>query len=163
MDEMPGQTSPKASAADWSLEEKAAAQEAILGVSVAAHKLELRAGQIAGSGAVSILEAAGSAGQRVRVAGVRQTWRRSRARQGDSIYIMGLEDLEGMLDVIIPSKVYSHCRNALRTSGPYLIEGLVEYNEERGEPVLFAEKIESLETTHTAPNVPGETSTRGQP
>lgn len=147
-----GQTTAAGPSEDWNLAQKADAQTAILGVSLAAHPLELYAQQIAGSGAVSIVEAAGRVGQRARVAGVRQTWRRSRARHGDYIYFMALEDLEGMIDVMIPAGVYARCRNALRTSGPYIVEGMVEYNEERGEPALFAEKIESVTANRTDPN-----------
>jgi DNA polymerase III alpha subunit len=97
------------------------------------------------------------------VAGVRQTWRRSRAHHGDYIYFMALEDLEGMLDVIIPAKVYARCRNALRTSGPYLIEGVIAYNEERGEPALYAENIDAVAVTRTDPNAAGGTSTHELP
>jgi DNA polymerase-3 subunit alpha len=53
---------------DWPLAEKMAAQEAVLGTSVIADPLELLAEQIARSGAVSTVEAAGRVGQQVRVA-----------------------------------------------------------------------------------------------
>ena len=86
---------------DWSLAEKVAAQEELLGVSVIAHPLELAAEKIAASGAVTTLEAATRLGQRVRVAGMRMTWRRTPTARGDYIYFMALEALEGMLDVVI--------------------------------------------------------------
>ncbi len=69
---------------DWSLTEKVSSQEAILGVSLVAHPLELYAGEIAASNALTTLDAAARLGQAVRVAGVRQTWRHSRTQRGDS-------------------------------------------------------------------------------
>lgn len=129
---------------DWTLEQKAAAQEAVLGVSVNVHTLELLANRIEASGALSIVDAAGRIGRSARVVGMRQTWRRSRTRHGDYIYFMALEDLEGTLDVIIHAGVYARSRSALRGSGPYIIEGMVEYDQERGEPFLRAERIEQL-------------------
>jgi DNA-directed DNA polymerase III PolC len=126
---------------DWSLQEKVAAQEAILGVGVDAHPLELAAGSIATAGALTTVEAAARLDQRVRVAGMRQTWRRSQTTRGDYIYFMSLEDLEGMLDVVIFSDVYQRSREALSTHGPYIIEGQVELDREKGEPFIRAEKI----------------------
>ena len=96
---------------DWTLAEKAAAQEALLGAGLVAHPLELQAAQIAASGALTTVEAAAKLSQRVRVAGMRQTWRRSRTTAGDYIYFMALEDLEGMLDVVILGEVYRRNRD----------------------------------------------------
>jgi DNA polymerase-3 subunit alpha len=129
---------------DWSLAERAAAQEALLGLGVDVHPLELLAGRIAASGAVSTLDAAGRAGQRLRVAGMRQTWRRSRTGDGDALYILALEDLEGMLDVVISAGVYRRHRSDLSGTGPYVIEGVVEIDAESAEPFIRAEKIFAL-------------------
>ena len=75
--------------------------------------------------------AAGQLGRRVRVAGMRQTWRRTRTVKGDYLYFMSLEDLEGMLDVVISGDVYQRHRTALASHGPYVLEGRVEWNEGR--------------------------------
>ncbi len=130
---------------DWTLAEKVAAQEEILGTGVIAHPLELAAAQITAANALTTLEAASRLGQRVRVAGMRQTWRRSQTIQGEYIYFMSLEDLEGMLDVVILGDVYRRWRSALSTAGPYVIEGQVELDREKGEPFIRAEKIWRLE------------------
>ncbi|HEX9028485.1 MAG TPA: hypothetical protein VF823_04860, partial [Anaerolineales bacterium] len=128
---------------DWSLAEKVAAQEEILGTGVDAHPLELVADRIATARAVSTVEAAARLGQPVRVAGMRQTWARSSGRNGGASF-MSLEDLEGMLDVMIPAEVYRRCRAALAGSGPYLIEGTVELDAGRGEPFIRAERVWNL-------------------
>ena len=125
---------------DWSLEEKVAAQQAILGVSVVAHPLEMVAERITNAGAISTTDAAASLGKQVRVAGMRQTWRRSRTTRGDYIYFMSLEDLDGMLDIVLFSDVHRRYRKVFSGPGPYVIEGVVEMNETGGEPFIRAEK-----------------------
>jgi DNA polymerase-3 subunit alpha len=129
---------------DWSLEQKVAAQEDILGTGVIAHPLELVDKQIASTGALSTVEAVSRLEQHVRVAGMRQIWRRSRTTRGEYIYFMSLEDLEGMLDVVITAEVYRRSKAALSTPGPYVVEGRVELDNQRGEPFIRAERILAL-------------------
>lgn len=129
---------------DWSLPQKVAAQEELLGTGVIAHPLELVVKQIAGAGALTTVEAAARLGNRVRVAGMRQTWRRTGTAGGDYIYFMSLEDLEGMLNVVIFSDVYRRSRAAFTTPGPYILEGMVEFDRELGEPFIRAEKVMAI-------------------
>jgi DNA polymerase III alpha subunit len=126
---------------EWSLEEQVAAQKLVLGVGVAAHELELAADKIAATGAINILDAAARLGQEVRVAGMRQTWRRTRTMQGGFIYFMGFEDLEGMLDVIIPGEVYRRNQVEIKGDGPFILEGRVEQDRISGEPVVLAQRM----------------------
>jgi DNA polymerase III subunit alpha len=129
---------------DWSLAQKVAAQEDLLGTGVIAHPLELVKEQIAAVGALTTVDAASRLEQHVRVAGVRQTWRRSLTTQGQPIYFMSLEDLEGMLDVVIKADVYRRSKAALDTGGPYIVEGLVDLDSRRGEPFIRAERVLAL-------------------
>jgi DNA polymerase-3 subunit alpha len=129
---------------DWSLAQKVAAQEELLGTGVIAHPLELVKEQIASAGAITTIEAVARLDQQVRVAGVRQIWRRSLTSRGEAIYFMSVEDLEGMLEVVITSEVYRRAKAALSTPGPYIIEGRVELNSQRGEPFIRAERIWGL-------------------
>ncbi len=129
---------------DWPIERKIAAEEQVLGVGVSAHPLELAAAQIAASGALTTVEAAARLGQRVRVAGMRQTWRRGRAPGGDYVYFLALEDLEGTMEVVIPGDAYRRSQAALNAPDPYLVEGVVALDEEKGEPFIRAEWVESL-------------------
>jgi DNA-directed DNA polymerase III PolC len=126
---------------DWSMTEKVSAQEELLGVSVIAHPLELAAAKITATGALTTLAAASHIGERVRVAGMRMTWRRTTTTRGDYIYFMALEDLEGMLDVVIFSEVYRQSRISFAKPGPYVVEGILELNGEETEPTLRAERI----------------------
>jgi DNA-directed DNA polymerase III PolC len=130
---------------DWTLWEKVAAQEKVLGASISAHPLELYAGQIRAAGALNSLEAAARVGRLVLVAGMRQTWRRSRVDRGEPVYFMTFEDLEGMLDVTISAEVYRKSRRALEQEGPYLVQGVVEPGFATGEPFIRAEAVWLLE------------------
>ncbi len=126
---------------DWTLMEKMAAQEELLGVSLEAHPLELVAEKIAAAGAVTTVEAAGLIGQRVTVAGVRQSSHRSRTAKGDLMMFLTLEDLTGMLDVVLFPEAYRQAKAALSTSAPLLVTGVIEMDATRSEPLLRAEKV----------------------
>ncbi len=129
---------------DWTLAERAAAQEEILGVGVDAHPLELAAAQLENAHALTTLEAAARLGQTARVAGMRQTWRRSHTVRGEYVYFMSLEDLEGMLDVVITAEVYRRSRAALSSAGPFVIEGEIAPDPSSGEPFIRAPRIEKI-------------------
>jgi DNA polymerase III subunit alpha len=129
---------------DWDLNERVANQQALLGASLDAHPLELVADRVAAAGAISTQEAADRIGQRVRIAGVRHLWRRAFLGRGEAIYTMTLEDLDGMLDVVISDGVYRRSRAALAEQVPYLVEGVVELDPESSEPFIRTERISRL-------------------
>jgi DNA polymerase III alpha subunit len=133
-------------AEDWSLEQKAAAQEQILGISVDYHPLERVAGRLQAAGALTTVEAAGRSGQKVLVAGVKQSGHRSRAAGGGAMLFLSLEDLEGMLDVVVFPEIYRRFRGVLSLNEPLLIEGIMENDPGRDEPVLRAERVYRVET-----------------
>jgi len=124
---------------DWTLEQQAGAQQAILGVSVSIHPLELIASRIAEANALSTVEAAARVGQVVRVAGIRQGWRRQ-AVGGEYIYLMSLEDLEGEIEIVIPAPVYRRYRQEFSSRDPLVVEGALELDSETGEPYIRVEK-----------------------
>ncbi|MEI7847103.1 MAG: hypothetical protein WCK35_14990, partial [Chloroflexota bacterium] len=126
---------------DWSLEQKVAAQQELLGVSLDAHPLELVSEKISASHAITTLDAIGRVGQRVTVAGVRQTSHRSRTARGESMLFLAMEDLIGTLDVVLFPTAYSRAKNIVNSSRPFLITGVMEMDSERGEPFLKAERV----------------------
>jgi DNA polymerase III alpha subunit len=130
---------------DWTLEQKMAAQQELLGVSLEAHPLELVAEKITAAGSVSSLDALERIGQRVTVAGVRQTSRRSRTAKGDLMMFLTLEDLSGALDVVLFPDVYRRARDVLSSSLPVFVTGVMEMDASRGEPFLKAEKVVRVE------------------
>lgn len=129
---------------DWSAEQKAAAQTRLLGVSLIAHPLDLFAEAMRRAGVLSTLEASTRLNQEVRVAGMRQSWRRVRTSAGGHIYFMDLADLEGTLRVVVPGEVYTRGRNAFRQGVPMLIEGRLELGRDSEEPVLRASRVAGL-------------------
>ena len=126
---------------DWTVEQKAAAQQELLGISLEAHPLELAIDKIVAAGAITIVDAAGRIGQRVTVAGVRQTSHRSRTARGEAMMFLTLEDLSGMLDVVIFPDAYRQGKNIIHSTNPFLVTGVMEMDDSRGEPFLKAEKI----------------------
>jgi len=130
---------------DWTLEQKTAAQQELLGAALEAHPLELVAEKIAASGAITTVDAVSRPGQRVTVAGVRQTSRRSRTAKGEMMMFLSLEDLSGMLDVILFPDVYRAAQALIDLSVPLLITGVIESDASRTEPFLRAEKVAKVE------------------
>jgi DNA polymerase III subunit alpha len=116
----------------------------VLGISLAAHPLELCAAEIAKAGAVSTVEAAGKPGQKLTVAGVRQTAHRSRTAKGESMLFLTLEDFEGTLDAVLFPDAYRRVRNWIHGNDPLLVSGVMEMDAARGEPLLRVERIERI-------------------
>lgn len=130
---------------DWSQELKAAAQERLLGVSLIAHPLDVFAEQIKAARAISTVEAANRFNEELRVAGMRQTWRRVETSAGSYLYFMDLADFEGTLRVVIPDEVYLRHRGEFAGKSPLLIEGRLELGRDSVEPILRASRIERLD------------------
>ncbi|MCJ7622322.1 MAG: DNA polymerase III subunit alpha [Anaerolineaceae bacterium] len=125
---------------DWTLEQKASVQVELLGVSMAAHPLELAVRQIETLGALTTLEAMSQVGRSVRVAGIRQAWRRSRHRSGGRFFHLTLGDLHANLHVMIEERVYTGSQEAFSSRKPLVVEGKVERRGESGEVTLLASR-----------------------
>ena len=130
--------------ADWTDEQKAAAQQRLLGVSLLMHPLARYAAQLEGRGVLSTLEAEQAGDEEVRVAGLRQTWRRISRPNQEALYYADLGDLEGTLRVRIRDAVYRRYRGELAGKAPILVVGRIARSQRTGEAVLEAEEIERL-------------------
>ncbi len=124
---------------DWTLKQKVDAQLEILSASLDAHPLEFVQEKI--TGAISTIDAVERIGQRVTVAGVRQTSRRSRTSKGEMMMFLTLEDLNGTLDVILFPDVYRTAKSFINSNLPMLITGMMEKDAEREEPFLRADRV----------------------
>jgi DNA polymerase III subunit alpha len=129
---------------DWTLEQKVKAQMDILGVSLAAHPLELVGDKLKGTGAISTLDAVARVSQRVTIAGVQQASHRSLTAKGAMMLFLSVEDLQGTLDAILFPEVYRQAKSLISSSVPFLLTGMMEMDTERGEPFLRVEKVSSL-------------------
>jgi hypothetical protein len=76
---------------------------------------------------------------------VRQIWRRSAGEHGETVYLMSFEDLEGMLEVLIPGSVYRRYQNEISGDIPFLVEGDILLNPSTGEPFIRAERLARLD------------------
>lgn len=132
---------------DWTVEQKVAAQQEILGISLEAHPLELLIDRLTAAKAVSTLEAAERIGQRVTVAGVRQTSHRSKTAKGEPMMFLTLEDLSGMLDVVFFPNAYRQAKDIVSSTKPFLVSGTMEMDVSRAEPLLRAERAFALGET----------------
>jgi DNA polymerase-3 subunit alpha len=124
---------------DWSLQEKVDAQLELLGVSIAAHPLELVADKLSGTGAISTVDAVAIVGRRVTVAGVQQASHRTRTARGDMLFLT-VEDLQGTLDAILFPEVYHQAKGSISSTKPFQLTGIMEMDTERGEPFLRVER-----------------------
>ncbi len=130
---------PENPAQEWTLLQRVAAQEEILGVSLAAHPLDLVKDQLAGLELLTSLEAVEKIGQPVAVAGIRQTAHRARTARSETFLFLTLEDQEGLLEVIIPPNLYRRVQTFIHGYSPLVIKGIIERDPARGEPILRAE------------------------
>lgn len=131
---------------DWTIEQKSRAQQEILGVSLAMSPLEQIADQIQAQNVKSTLEAQNLVGETVRIAGMRQTWRRFRTKSDEIMCYLNLEDLEGSLQVFIPPKLYRRHHQELSEPGPFLVEGVVNSDPEGHRIKLIAARIALLKS-----------------
>ncbi|MCB2202726.1 DNA polymerase III subunit alpha [bacterium] len=127
---------------EWSMEQQLQAQQQLLGISLGISPLEQFADEIQQAGALTTLEAEDHIGEKIIIAGMRQTWRRIRTRTSNQMMCyLNLEDLEGSLQVLVPPHLYRTTYQQIRETGPFLIEGVVEKDTERQTVRLVAEKI----------------------
>jgi DNA-directed DNA polymerase III PolC len=143
----PGQLSLFSSAqttgADWLPEQKIAAQQALLGISVGIHPLEPFLEQLKQMKVISTIEAFEKPGQSIRIAGIRQSIHRSQTQKGDWMAFLTIEDMDGTMDVILFPELYSRVvRNLFfESNDPVVIEGKIDLDSESDDPVLFAQRV----------------------
>ena len=129
---------------DWPLAQKVKAQETLLGINMLCHPLDLVAEQAIRVGAVSIREAKANPSGTVRLAVLRQSWRRTRAQKKDMMAFVTLEDQTGMLDAVLFPAAYQRCQVVISAGGPFWVEGSFDRDETRDEPVFLIEKVGRL-------------------
>jgi DNA polymerase III alpha subunit len=131
----------KSNLPDWELSQRVDAQLSILGVGLDAHPLELVSDQINQIGAVSSQEALAHPNEKIVLAGIRQTTQRFFDHAGDPFYILELEDLEGVLPVMMSPSFYRQHRAVMSSSQPFAVEGNMILSATTGEPVLQARRM----------------------
>ncbi len=136
-------------AADWTPEDRAAAQEALLGASIDPHLLERLKDRLTGRDILSIGALAGRISETVMLLGQWQGWpRRVREASGSMRHIL-LADLEGMVDVVFSESLYRRFSGAITGQRPVLVEGTVERDPQTQQPRVRGEKIWKLASKST--------------
>jgi len=129
----------------WTPEQKVTGQQEILGISVDYHPLDLFADQVRAANATSTLAATQQVGRKLRIAGMRQTWRRSMTATGEMMAFITVEDLDGMIDCVVFPAVYRRFRRELSESIHLILEGVIEQEENRPDPIMRVEQVWALE------------------
>lgn len=131
---------------EWTIGERAKAQERILGLSVDIHPLELVVDQTKSMNIISSSELENHSGKSIIVAGLRISSHRARTAKGELMMFMSMEDLEGMLEVVFFPQIYQQYRQILRHTGPFLVRGVVEKDESEEGIWIRAEKVKLLKS-----------------
>ncbi len=143
----PGQLglfAPVVSEAPWSDQEKNAAQQTVLGVSLMMTPMEQFAEEIQAANAISILIAKEKVGEKIVIAGMRQSWRRFHQKGKGMMCILQLADLEDSIQVILDPQHYRQYASQLRSTGPFLVRGIIIENKKHGAMQMIVEKLKAL-------------------
>jgi DNA polymerase-3 subunit alpha len=133
---------------DWGLEEKIKAQQEILGISLESSPLQTYSEQLKSFDVISTLQALEMSGERVKIAGMRQTIRRFKTQSNQWMCFLNLEDLEGSIQVVISPHLYQKHHEQLQAIGPFVIEGIIDNDIDKHCTRLRAEKIYLLTNSY---------------
>jgi DNA polymerase III subunit alpha len=129
---------------DWSNTEMMIAQQELLGISLTVHPLDVMKGKLKSVGAIPISEAIKRVRQRVTIAGLRQSSRRSKTSKGETMMFLNMEDQNATLDAILFPDAYRQGHHLVSSTSPFLITGVIEMDASGQEVYLRAEKVERL-------------------
>ncbi len=111
----------------WSRRERLAYEREALGFYITGHPLDEYAGEVElFANAVSSHVPAMTSGAEVRIGGIVSSLRQKTTKQGKKMAYLQLEDLEGVLEVIVFPEVFQLSQDALSCEGPVFLVGRVE-------------------------------------
>ncbi|MCB9134399.1 MAG: DNA polymerase III subunit alpha [Anaerolineales bacterium] len=134
---------------EWPLADRIHAQQEILGASVDAHLLQLlppeRLTALASTSIEDALETLEDPDppDTIRLLGIRQTLQRF-FTDGEIRYVLELEDMTGMLPVIISPDLHRRAQKDLNSRAPLLITGTMHLDPLWSEGVLVAQRIQAV-------------------
>jgi len=129
---------------DWDERTRLGYEKATVGFYVTGHPLEAYRPLLDGftTHTTAKLREAPAAGE-VAVAGIITDLKRRKSKKGQWWAAFQLEDLQGMVDVLIFPKAYEACQQILETDRPVLVAGRLEAEEERTR--VLADSVSSLD------------------
>jgi len=128
---------------DFTRMEVLKAEEELLACVVSEHPLTRFLPRIASYSPVSSQKLAEFMGQEVVVAGIRVSSWRHRTKAGEAMLFMTLEDIEGLIEVVVFPEVYERTRRRFVRSGPFVVWGQVQRSHEAGDgmPIVIARDV----------------------
>ena len=128
----------------WSRSERLSAEKEALGFYITGHPLDSFAAEI-GMFANVTSSRIGSlkSGAEVKIGGIIAAVREKTTRRGDKMAILTLEDLEGIVEVLVFPETYKEIRDALSTEAPVLLIGRVDSDETSSK--VIAEEVCRME------------------
>ncbi|MBI9051417.1 MAG: DNA polymerase III subunit alpha [Anaerolineaceae bacterium] len=126
--------------ADWTLQQKAAAQEKLLGINMVCHPLELVREEAQHIGAVDISTAKANKTSSHKLAVTRQTWRRTRSQKKEMMAFVTLEDETDMQDAVMFPQAFLRYQFIVSGQEPFWVEGKFDMDKTRGEEIFLIEK-----------------------
>ncbi|NUM49217.1 MAG: hypothetical protein HUU38_31335 [Anaerolineales bacterium] len=128
----------------WTLAERIAAQQEILGASLDAHLLELLPPALLTELEPTPIEhALQQPGETVRVLGIRQTFQRF-FHAGEMRSVLELEDLSGVIPVVFSPALHRRYQKELNSRAPLLITGEIQVDPLWFEGVLVAQRVQVI-------------------
>ena len=131
---------PANEAAVWTRRERLDAEKETLGFYITGHPLDAFAGEMALFANVTSSKMANmKSGVEVKIGGVISDLRKKTTKRGDTMGILRLEDLEGIVEVLVFPEAYRASLDALSSEEPIFLIGRVESDETSTK--LIAEEI----------------------
>jgi DNA polymerase-3 subunit alpha len=131
--------SPLPEVEEWGEEELLAGEFATLGFYVSSHPLAKYAGRLQEMGVTEIgaLEGCGNE-EEVKIAGLVASVRQMRSKRGERWAIVSLQDMTGLIEVLVFSRVFTLREHILQTGAALILKGRVS-QEEAGLRVVVAD------------------------
>jgi DNA polymerase-3 subunit alpha len=114
----------------WSRSERLSAEKEALGFYITGHPLEPYAAEIGlFANATSSRIASVKSGAQIKIGGIIGAIKEKTTRRGDKMAVLSLEDLEGIVEVLVFPETYRELRDVLATQAPVLLIGRVDSDE----------------------------------
>ena len=140
----PPATEGRAAAPLWSRTERLSAEKEALGFYITGHPLDAYAAEIGlFANVTSSRIAAMKSGSEVKIGGIIAAIKEKTTRRGDKMAVLTLEDLEGIVEVLVFPETYREMREVLSTQAPVLLIGRLDSDETSSK--VIAEEICRME------------------
>jgi DNA polymerase-3 subunit alpha len=135
--------------AEWGGKELLDAEKESLGFYISGHPLDRYQDLVEKFASVNALTAGeASDGAAVRIAGTISSIKSIRTKKGDLMAFLSIEDLHGMVEIVVFPRVYETAENYLKDDAPVFVQGQIQKDENTvkilAETVIPIEKAESI-------------------